>query len=230
MAAEPRRGCGYRKIGATYLECDARAFACGVLPFELAPCPLCDHRPPFTRGIQRITPRNILHQAKPCSAPPSHCEACPAGKAMEAETAGLMWIGDRFYTVTEFNEEANRLGISKRVPAIPQWLEIGKTWIFLAYGKVFSESCARCRGAGKMLVVQTAAESAFLEECEYCENGRVHRPGVFRAFIPQRLVRIIPDTMPEAERATLRKQGLTLVEVPHDDPDHQPTRGRKDDD
>jgi hypothetical protein len=44
------------------------------------------------------------------------------------------------------------------------------------------------------------------------------------------VVRIVPDTMPEEQREALRRQGLTLVEVPADDPDHQPVRRRGEDD
>ena len=45
--------------------------------------------------------------------------------------------------------------------------------------------------------------------------------GVFHVFRPDRVERIVPDTMPIEERAALEAQGLTLVVVPADDPDHQ---------
>ncbi len=43
-------------------------------------------------------------------------------------------------------------------------------------------------------------------------------------------VRIIPDTMPADERERLRAQGLTLVELPASDPDHQPAKRNGEDD
>lgn len=62
MAVEHRRGCGHRKIGGTYLEGDpGPGYLCGRLPLAVKPCPLCDQRPAFTRGLQRVTPLNLLH-------------------------------------------------------------------------------------------------------------------------------------------------------------------------
>jgi hypothetical protein len=52
----------------------------------------------------------------------------------------------------------------------------------------------------------------------------VSAPAVFHAFKPRRVVRIVPDTMPADERERLRAQGLTLVDVPASDPDHQPSK------
>src|SRR5262245_18504685 len=217
MAVEARRACGFRVIGATYLVSPGAGFPCGRFPLELVPCPLCDHRPPFTRGVQRITPKTILHASPVCSAgDPARCERCPLGKALEAESAGLLWVGARFYTPDTFQAEASSQGVSKRIGVVPKWLEVGRTWLFLAHEQALTKVCPTCQGQ--------------LLECEACDNTRlVALPAVFFAFVVQRLERIIPDTMPEAERAQLRAQGLTLVEVPADDPDHQP-RGRHDDD
>lgn len=97
MAVEAKRGCGYRKQGGTYLVSGGSGFECGRLPLGLIPCPLCDHRPAFTRGLQRIAPKNILHAAPVCkSGDERRCAVCPLGKAITVETAGLMWVGDRF--------------------------------------------------------------------------------------------------------------------------------------
>jgi hypothetical protein len=68
MAVEAKRGCGYRRQGGTYLVCDAGGFACGKIPIPITPCPLCDHRPAFTRGLQEIKPAHFLHAAPECKA------------------------------------------------------------------------------------------------------------------------------------------------------------------
>ena len=69
-----------------------------------------------------------------------------------------------------------------------------------------------------------------VERCEDCDGtGQLWLSGIFYAFRPKRIVRIIPTTMPEPERMALRDQGLTLVVVPRDDPDHQPGRQRGED-
>lgn len=229
MAVEARRGCGFRKAGGTYLESDPGGFACGRLPIPLIPCPLCDQRPRFTRGLQRVTPKNLLHSAPPCKSPdaPARCVVCPYGRIEQAETAGLLWVGARFYTPEKFTEEAAELGASRRVPwPLPKWFEVGKTWIFCAHEEAIKDQCPSCEGRGFIRV----GEDRLPSKCEMCdETGEIKTPGIFTAFRPQRVVRIVRDDMDEAEKEKLREQGLTLVEVPSDDPDHAPRKGAEED-
>lgn len=211
---EQKRKCGYRKAGGTYLVTDiGHWFECGRLPLKLLSCPLCDHKPNFVRSLQRIVPRNILHAAPVCEADPVRCMRCPLGKAMEMETAGLLWVGSS-YTPAEFMEEAKRLGVSKRVPwPVPKWLEIGKTWIFLASEQTFQRPCPDCAS-----VVLRSENDA---PCETCEGeGQVYSPGVFSCFVPQRIERIVPLTFPEEEAEQLRKQGITPVFLNTTQPEH----------
>lgn len=233
MAAEQRRGCGYRKISATYLEGDpGRGYDCGRLPLPVRPCPLCDQRPAFTRNLQRITPANLLHVGKQCAAAPKHCAGCPLNEAVKQETAGLMWVGEQFYTPEEFTREAVELGASKRVSwPLPKWFKIGKTWVFLAHGAACVEECVTCRGGATGPPRAVGGLALEVTQCEDCNGaGSVPAPGAFHIWMPLRAVRIIPDTMPGEERRALWKDGLTLVAVPADDPDHQPAKGRKGDD
>ncbi len=217
MAVEARRQCNFRKIGGSYLCCDGPSIVCGRLPLKLLPCPLCSHVIPFSRGLARITPREVAYSADDCTQPPDHCALCPMTNAMDQETAGLHWIGQAHYSPQEFLEESNRLGISRRVPwPLPKWFELGKTWLFLAHIAVFQDTCAQCEGK------TTIELGGMYVKCPECDgSGQVPVPGVFQVFKPQRVERIIPDTMGEAERELLRKEGLTLVEVPANDPDHQ---------
>ena len=48
-----------------------------------------------------------------------------------------MWVGERFYTPRSFILEAERLGVSKLVSALPKGLEIGKTKVLLAHRKAW---------------------------------------------------------------------------------------------
>lgn len=234
MAVEAKRGCGFRRVGGTYLETDPGGFECGRLPIPLIPCPLCDQRPRFTRGLQRITPKMVLHAAPDCGMGGERCAQCPFGSLLSADIAGLMWVGGKFYTPREFEAEAARLGVSKRVPwPTPKWLEIGKTWVLLAHEETITETCPTCQGSGMHETPDGKfynGEGKRLGDCEDCgRTGKVRTPGVFHAFVPRRIVRIVPDDMPEQEREALREQGLTLVEVPADDPDHQPSKRRGED-
>lgn len=232
MAVEVRRGW---KIGGTYLETDPGWFACGRLPIPLSPCPLCDQRPRFARGLQRVTPKNLLHSAPLCTragtgilakqflAPA--CSACPYGSIESAEVAGLMWVGARFCSPSAFAAEAEALGVSKRVPwPLPKWMEVGKTWVFLAHEEGRVEACEACQGKG----LRPATPPAVLPDpCEACDGkGRVASPAIFYAFKPHRVVRIVPDDLDHEAARDLEKEGLTLVEVPAADADHAaPRRG-----
>ncbi len=203
------RGCGWKKVGGSYLCCDGPGFTCGRLPLKLLPCPLCSHVPPFSRGLARITPREVAYAADDCTNLPAECAHCPLTVAMEAQVAGLHWIGERFYSPKEFLEESQLQGISRRVPyPLPKWFKLGETWLFFAHISVFKQACPDCEG--KAL------------GCETCEgSGQVPVPGIFQIAKPTRIERIIPDDMPDEQRELLRKEGLTLVEVPANDPDHQ---------
>ena len=96
--------------------------------------------------------------------------------------------------------EAERLGVSKRIPRIPKGLEIGKTWVFLAHKKA----------------VEIYANDTLLPKLRI--EKRV--PGVFYAFIPQAIEMIVDGTYGEDEREKLEERGFTLVDVPTNDPDH----------
>lgn len=234
MSVEPRRGCGFRKAGGTYLESDPGGFECGRLPIPLLPCPLCDQRPRFTRGLQKVSPKNLLHSAPPCqwgghsilpklfSRPV--CSVCPYGRIESQEVAALQWVGVRHYSPEEFSREAVALGVSRRVPwPLPKWFEVGKMWVFLAHEEARVEPCpGPCGGRG---FVRTGEEQ-LPERCEICEGEAVVKtPAIFFAFKPQRVVRIVSKSMPTNERLDLMDKGLVLVEVPDDDPDHAPRKG-----
>lgn len=213
MAIEARRGCGYRRVGGTYLEGDRGAFLCGKLPLPLISCPLCGHAPQQVRGIQRITPRIlILSDDKPCGLSPDHCILCPLNRAMASEEAGLMWVGDRFYTPQSFTLEAADQGVSRRIGSVPRWVQIGRTWVFLSHPKTFSRACQTCN----------QVDSA---SCPDCDGGQVYSPGIIYAFIVRRVVKVVWQSMPDDEKAALRDQGYTLLEVPDGDKDHAPARG-----
>lgn len=240
MAVEGKRGCGYRKIGGTYLEDDPhQQFECGRIPLALAPCPLCEQRPKFTRGLQRIVPKNVLHSAPACRTEGTlRCRLCPFDLIFSQEQVALMWVGGKFYSPAEFQAEAKSMGVSKRIPFVPKWFVVNQTWVFLAHEEGVQQTCRVCDGKGHTVQTEQALEKVGtmnpgdlieVEACEACEgSGGVHVPAIFYAYKPVRVVRIVPDTMPAQERTTLQEQGLTLVEVPHDDPDHQPSKKRAD--
>lgn len=198
MSVEPRRGCGWRKIGGLYLVSGGAGLPCCRLPLALTVCPCCGAGIKRTRGWTWINPSLMFGESyKP------ECNACPAGNpAKMGERAGLLWVGERFYkTPGEFNHEANSLGISRRISAIPRGFRVGETWVLLAHPKAVS--------------VEVPDQAELLPRTEY-------RPGVFRIFKPERIEKILTQSQATPEELEkLGKTGITPVIVPDDDPDHR---------
>lgn len=116
---------------------------------------------------------------------------------LKEETIGLMTVGERHYTPSTFTFEASHMGISKRISAIPKQLKIGETWIFLGHKE------AAIDGLNKV-------------------------PGVFHVFRPQRIELIVDSKIKnKAWVKNYAKKGVTLVEVPVDDPDHHAGKKKK---
>lgn len=117
---------------------------------------------------------------------------------------GLLWVGEKFYpNPYSFVEEAEKLGVSRRISAIPKKIVLGKTWILLAHPK------------------------AIPHDVEDPNTGKVEtkfNPGIFYAFKPDRIEQIITKTQSEDIdfMRAIEKRGITPVIVPDDDLDHQP--------
>jgi hypothetical protein len=140
IRSEGRRGCGYRKQkGALYLvDLDPGNFKpCGKWPVSLAVCPCCGSGVKPSRQWVWVESDQLLAGARAKSCPMADdfgCN-CPLDGEMKTGRAGLLWIGDRFYSPSEFNAEAGVMGISRRVNFIPRGFEIGTTWVYLAHAK-----------------------------------------------------------------------------------------------
>lgn len=190
MAVEPRRGCGYRKIGGLYLVSGPGGMPCDRLPFPLTICPTCNQGIKQTRGWTWVTPNTLFGgMHSDCMDGWHTCPVCQP----TPDRAGLLWIGEKFYpTPTEFHMEAADLGISRRIKAIPRGFEIRKTWILLAHPKAIRE----------------------FKESEY-EAGiiKVWRPTRIEKILPE-------SKRGSEEAAELDKKGITCVYVPDNDPDH----------
>jgi len=110
-----------------------------------------------------------------------------------------MWVGTKFYTPESFTHEAVKLGISKRISAVPRGLELGKTWVLIG-----QRQAALVENKGSLFKTKPA-------------------PGIFYAFIPRRIEKIITDEQAKDDELVeaLHKRGITPVVVPSNDPDHQ---------
>lgn len=116
----------------------------------------------------------------------------------------LLWVGRAFYSPGSFTQEAEAMGVSRRLTQIPKGLVLGETWVLLAHPEACYEQ------------LSWAFNWLFGEG----EIGRA--PGVFFAFRPQRLELVLRQSDATPERiAKEAARGVTVVAVPDDDKDHQ---------
>jgi hypothetical protein len=104
---------------------------------------------------------------------------------------GLLWVGEKFYaTPADFVAEANRMGVSRRIPAVPKGFKVGETFVWLAH-----------RGAVPAVDLDGKWEPT---------------PGVFQVFRPIRVEVVVTGDEPDEEIEGLLKRGLSPVKVVRD--------------
>lgn len=195
---ERARGCGFRKPGGIYLVAPELGHPCGKLPLALTRCPCCDAGIKPSRGWTWID-SGPLFSRQVCTfrCGEDHPTAaalgvllrggCALGQPDAVGRAGLLWVGEQFYpSPRAFCAEADDMGISRRISKVPRGFELGKTWVMLAHRLT--------------IPVQEDGEPGFL-------------PGIFRAFLPQRIEYVVKGTETELELERLEKRGFTLVRV-----------------
>jgi hypothetical protein len=129
-----------------------------------------------------------------------------------------MMVGERYYSPQSFVQEAMELGVSKRIPAIPRKLQLGKTVVYLAHKKAVE-------------VREPLAVQAAMSIVEGVDNPQMrlldsekkpeYRLGVFCSFVPQRVEKLIwKSEATEETLENLRKRGIDPVIIPDGDKDH----------
>jgi len=207
MASEPKRGCGYRKIGGLYLAGPLTGDFCHRLPIPCDICPTCKHGIKQTRGWTWVDPWTLLEDN--CNSDEdglsdiNHCNACPACRRQlfDGNQAGILWIGEKFYpTVKHWYKEAVELGVSRRIPAVPKGFRLGEHYVFMGHPKAIEGG----------------------EPPDYGES----KAGIFRVWKPQKVEMIVTGKMLQNQKfkEDLERKGITPVIVPEDDPDHQPRK------
>lgn len=235
-AVEAKRGCGYRKAGGIYLVTSGLGEPCERLPAPMETCFHCGEGIKQSRSFRWMTLDVILAKAKPCSMSSdenkgptprestsymrAHCPRCivctPGTLESTSEPkdkVGLLWVGEKFYPdAAAWGEESSKMGVSRRIAAIPKGLVVGKTWIFVAHPKAIDVT-EREQREGELFEADTAKK----------------KPGIFHGFIPQRVELVVTPSMEKEEwvQEMVEKQGVTLVQVPEDDPDHAPTQTKQ---
>ena len=211
--------------------CDGKGIVCDRLPVELTICPCCGGGIKPSRGWTWIQPVDLFGGSHtPCHCHP-YCPACNP-HSVDGNRAGLLWVGEKFYTVSSFLKEAKDIGISRRINSIPRGFKVGKTWIFMAHRLCVQ----KWKVDGPLDIMGQPKESE-------------HVPGIFTAFRPSRIERVVKQSeydcwskwsnmtteyiaesgeAPEDWEADISNKlqsdvdrGITLVPVPDNDKDHQ---------
>ena len=236
MAVEAARGCGYRKVGGLYMVGPSQGYPCLRMPANVGLCPCCGQGIQFSRGFRWIDASQLIGDCVKAgltglvpdmcrwvetASRGSHLSTCP----FRDPRVGLLWVGAQFYTPESFQEEASRLGISKRITAVPKDFRVGLDWVLLAHKK-----------AGRQLVwhdAQPGEQTPLDVELIRFEDGKQQLgawescPAVFMAFRPSAIEKVVTkkmlDEMTEQQRAADSKRGISYAVVPEDDPDHRGT-------
>ncbi len=194
---DSKRKCGFKKIGGTYIVNDAiDYFSCIALPYNVGICPCCFEGFKFSRSFKWFIPNKLFTDInETCSGFIEN--ACPIKNNCPLklkEKSGILWVGKQFYSPEEFIKEAKELGVSKRIAAVPNGFEIGKTWVFLAH-----------QNAGR----------------DPKTNKRV--PALFYVFKPTRIEKIVSETQfrNREEMDKLKAKGIIPIVVDDDDFDHR---------
>jgi len=180
LRIEGRRGCGYRKPGGLYLISLGEFHPCGKLPIPLEVCPTCGNGIKPSRGWTWVN-ATALTADRQCSLQ-EQCATCPL--SMPLGRVGLLWIGEKFYrSPQQFLDEAGRMGVSRRIAAIPRDFKLGETWVFVAHRKGIENP------------------------------DKSYTPAVFQVFRPQRIEYVVKDDDSEEKLKRLTERGITLVRV-----------------
>jgi ribosomal protein S27AE len=224
MAVEPRRGCGFRKIGGLYLVSGGRGVVCDRLPIMLTVCPTCGHGFKQTRGFTWVDLETLVGGLHPACVDDFPCPLC-----MRPDNFGrcaMLWIGEKFYKrPIDFTREADMQGISRRIAAVPRGFKVGESWILLAHPKAI-DMPLRCLNCGAGVLLNYSTNELQCEKCAW--HSPEYRAGIFHVWKPARIEKILPESWKLDPNHSmilqdLVDQGITPVFVPDDDPDHRGT-------
>lgn len=204
LSFEAPRECGFRKPGkdgiGIYLMGSGFNEPCERLPWLLDTCPCCGQGYKFSRSFTWIDPMSMFdpYREPVCTMleakdpfPQHHHELCwMCNPELLGSKAGLIWIGEKFYATPHlFLKEAGIMGISRKVPAIPNGFRVGEHAIFLAHIRTFSNRLP---------------------------DGKIeYKPGVFAAFKPTSVDLVIdnPDNIPDRAIEIAKRVGEDKVRL-----------------
>lgn len=187
---------------------DGPGHPCGILPMELHVCPTCGQGIKPARGWTWANPEELFKHEQ---CPKCDSEMVPGDdrkyaycRFTQVQKAGLIWVGEQFYPSPDnFTKESVEMGISRRITCVPRGFVLGETWVMLAHRKIdFSEKITNRPEPG-------GQGFTFGEEVD----AETIRPGIFTAFLPSRIEKIVDKNISDEEVAEIEAAGMTPVIV-----------------
>lgn len=200
------RGCGTRNTRGYYL-CGGEGLQvkCHRLPLPIPICEACE-RPLIVpiRGIQMIEPTKIWTVCPEIHNPGYLCHALTCPICEPPEKAYVVWVGESYYeTPDSFLNEAQEMGISRKIHAVPEGLEVGD-WIYLGFRK-------------------------YIPTGEYKRDGtEIKEPGIFHAYQVHTIEKLLTEKQQKDQYyvKTLLDRGITPVVEVDSEADIKPTQDR----
>jgi hypothetical protein len=233
VAVEARRGCGYRQVGGLYMVSGKLSAPCGRLPIELHVCPTCGGGIKQSRAWTWVRPEALIGDPNAICRftrdTPDYCtrHRCPGmDVARLGARCGLLWVGEKFYKYpADFMVEAQMMGVSRRIAAVPRDFKVGETWVLVAHPRAITREPRTDEEAAEAIAAALLAlpDGASLD-IRTDKNFGVVRKGIVTMFMPTAIEKIVTQTqaLDGAAMAELERRGITPVIVPDDDPDHNP--------
>ena len=218
---ERARGCGFRKVGGLYVVAAALGPECGRLPALVTSCGSCGRGIKPARGWTWVNPEDVMGGGQRClrQACTSGCPLNPMGELMRQDRAGLLWIGEAFYsTAAAFTQEAAKMGVSRRIARVPHGLVPNETWVMLGHRKAIKSPCSSCCEIQPGLFGPTIPPPS--PECRVCRGtGWEWKPGIVAVFKSEAVEYVCSGDESADDLDRLRARALTPVRVLHDHTD-----------
>lgn len=215
------RGCGYRKPGGLYITTENIDLStCCKLPMILTVCPTCSHGIKPSRGWTWVDAVELFSEEPACSRPWQSCMLSGVTDH-DLRRVGLLWIGEQYYkTPQDWLNEVKSMGVSRRLPAVPKGIELGKTVVLVAHRKGATVTCDTCNGTKRCEMTDhpevaekyRAINGDASIVCPECEGtGIAHEAAVFNAFVPTRFEYIVNFDDDDEKLERIEERGITLV-------------------